>query len=175
MKLFLSFFLMSMSTLFTSCTETEITQTGDDYSIVHLGDSLPSFSVTASDGSVYSNRSLRGTVSIIIFFNTFCSDCRQELPQVNQLYQIYQHTPLVRLIAVSREETASDISSYWATHGLVIPYSPQSDRSVYSLFASQGIPRIYITDRQGYVRFLSSDTKMPDTIELSSHIHNLLP
>ena len=143
--------------------------------MIHTGNSLPAFSVTASDGTVYTDRSLRGTVAVIVFFNTDCSDCRKELPQINTAYKALLNNKLVRFIAISRAQIAADVAAYWSKEELGIPYSAQSDRSVYSMFATQGIPRIYIADPSGKIRFVSSDTDMPDAATLIGAIKQYLP
>jgi peroxiredoxin len=159
-----------------SCSESDVVHTsGEDYSVIHTGNSLPAFSVTASDGTVYTDRSLRGTVAVIVFFNTDCSDCRKELPQINTAYKALLNNKLVRFIAISRAQIAADVAAYWSKEELGIPYSAQSDRSVYSMFATQGIPRIYIADPSGNIRFVSSDTDMPDAATLIGAIKQYLP
>ena len=168
-------FLFSLLCILVSCTDTETTENTEDYSLIHVNDSLPTFSVETSDGTVYSDLSLRGSVAVIVFFNTGCSDCRQELPQIESFYEKYRNNPQVKLIAISREENAEDIAAYWNSAGFSFPYSAQTDRTVYSWFASQNIPRIYITDPEGRVRFLFSDTNMPDESVLSDAVKSCLP
>jgi hypothetical protein len=43
------------------------------------------------------------------------------------------------------------------------------------MFATQGIPRIYIADTSGKIRFVSSDTDMPDAATLVDAIKQYLP
>ena len=109
------------------------------------GDTLPSFRVTMNDGSKISSGNLRGKVSVIVFFHTGCPDCRQELPVIQRIYNLYGSSGDVTVCCISREESASGISAYWQENGLTMPYSAQEDRSVYSLFASTGVPRVYIS------------------------------
>ena len=55
------------------------------------------------------------------------------------------------MVAISREEGAESVAAYWKEHALEIPWSAQTDRSVYSLFASSVIPRIYFCTAEGIV------------------------
>lgn len=105
------------------------------------GDMLPEFTVVTSDGDTVTTASLAGTVSVITFFNTSCRDCQRELPKLQQA--MMEH-PDVRFLCIAREESAESIAAYWADHSFTLPYSPQSGRQVYSLFASSIIPRIYV-------------------------------
>ena len=87
---------------------------------------------------------------------------------------MYKSNDDFRLIGISREENGIDISAYWKSNGFDMPYSSQTDRTVYNLFAIRGIPRIYICNKQGRIVFASSDTDMPRVDVLSSHVKSLL-
>ncbi len=49
-------------------------------------------------------------------------------------------------VCISREEGEASVKAYWEENGFTMPYSAQTDRSVYNLFASSGIPRRYEAD-----------------------------
>ncbi len=120
--------------------------------IVNVGDALPAFTVLMNDGQSLSSSQLRGKPSLIVFFSTSCPDCQRELPLLNARY--LAHGMDTTFVAISREEGWESVSSYWQQQGLSLPVSAQSDRTVYSLFAKKGIPRIYISDAQGIIRSL---------------------
>lgn len=138
------------------------------------GDSLPSFSLTLSNGEEVSTRTLEGKVPVIVFFNTECPDCRKELPIVEEAWQEWQDNNLVVFMAVSREENEESVAKYWEEHKLTIPYSAQTGREIYSLFAPGVIPRIFIADKEGVITFTSDDTDMPDVETLSEAISRSL-
>lgn len=112
-------------------------------SYVRVGDKLPAFSVTMNDGQIISNDSLKGSFSLVMFFHTTCSDCQQTLPYIQQAYESF---PEVRFVLISRAETDDSLSAYWQHHQLTVPYSAQSDRQIYELFATSVVPRIYLCD-----------------------------
>ena len=113
-----------------------------------VGDALPTFSVTMNDGSTVSEQSLKENISLVMFFHTTCPDCQRTLPEVQRLYDEYKDNDTVRFVLISREQEASAIESYWTTNQLNMPYSAQTTREIYQLFASNRIPRIYISDRK---------------------------
>ena len=127
-----------------------------------VGDPLPVFSVEMNDGSVVSNETLRGKVALIIFFNTDCGDCRKEFPVVQKIWDTYKDSSMVRIVPIAREETEEEISQYWEKEGFTMPYSPQPNRDVYSLFAQSVIPRIYIASPDGIITAAFGDQDMPD-------------
>ena len=110
---------------------------------VKPGDRLPEFSVVMNDGSRLSTADLRGRESVIVLFNTDCSDCRRELPVIQELQDRNQG---LMIACIAREEGAAEIADYWHANGLTLSYSPQADRRVYNLFAESVIPRTYVAD-----------------------------
>lgn len=115
---------------------------------VAVGDRLPAFRVTLDDGTEYDS-SAPGP-SVIVFFHTGCSDCQRELPELDARYKAGAYDG-IRIVCISRAETAETVAPFWREHGLTLPYSAQPDRRIYDLFASSVIPRIYTTDERGIV------------------------
>lgn len=127
-----------------------------------VGDTLPPFSVTLNDGRMISAQGLRGKTAVIVFFNTTCSDCQKELPVVQQFYDEFKDDADVEILAIAREEDASDIYAYWQKNSLTIPWSPQPDRTIYNLFATSVIPRIFFVNPLGVITAAFGDKDMPD-------------
>lgn len=117
----------------------------EDGSLLHPGDPLPDFMVEMSDGRIVTTADLAGQPAAILFFTVSCPDCREFLPAMQRYYD---ERPEVTVICIGREEPAETVAAYWNDHRLTLPYSPQPDRRVYSLFARSGVPRLYIVDSQ---------------------------
>ena len=95
---------------------------------------------------------LTGKPSMIVFFNTACTDCRKELPIVQELFE--EFSDRANFMAISRAEGRESVAAYWEKEKLEIPYSAQTDRNVFALFAKTTIPRIYIADASGTVKYI---------------------
>lgn len=132
---------------------------------VRVGDRLPPFTVQTvmGDGTpgTFSTARLTGQ-TVIVFFHTACSDCQRELPRLNDYYQRHCDEQGFQMVAISREEEAESIAAFWQEQGLTLPYSPQPDRSIYSLFASSVIPRVYVCTAQGVVTQVYIEQLPPD-------------
>lgn len=140
---------------------------------IKTGDVLPDFEVVMNDGSVVNDDYLNGSISAVMFFHTSCPDCQQTLPRMQTIYDEY--TPKgVKIVLISRDEGESDIMSYWSENDLNMPYSAQNDRKVYELFATSRIPRIYISDKNGIVRYIYTDDPTPSYDELKSSFESLI-
>lgn len=138
-----------------------------------VGDMIPGFNVVMNDGTAVSDRSLMGSVSFIMFFHTSCPDCQQTLPLIRDIYDPYAQKG-VRFALISRYEGSEEIESYWAEHSFNMPYSAQKDRKVYNKFASSRIPRVYICDKDGIIRYIFTDDPIPTYDDLMSSIESLI-
>ena len=72
--------------LLTACINDSETD-GDAASIVNVGDPVPAFTLSGSDGSETASAALHGSVFILNFFDTGCPDCQKELQVLQQIYE----------------------------------------------------------------------------------------
>ena len=167
-------FLLISALLMVSCIKDDVR--GAD---LKVGDSLPDFEVVMSDGTTVSDDSLKGSVSVIVFFSTICPDCQQVLPVIQQIYDEYAQKG-VRFALISREQrkedkgTAEGVEAFWRQNNLTMPYSAQKDRHVYSKFASEAIPRVYICDKDGIIRYIFTDDPIPTYDDLMYSLESLI-
>ena len=138
-----------------------------------VGDRLPDFEVVMNDGSVVDDEILSEGVSVVMFFHTSCPDCQQALPRMQQIYDEYISKG-VYFAFISREESAVDIESYFNEKGLKLPYSAQNDRKVYEKFAQTRIPRIYICEKGGIIRYIFTDDPVPTYDLLKSSLDSVI-
>ena len=137
-----------------------------------VGDALPSFSVSMNDGTTITTTDLMGHSSVIMFFSVTCPDCQAELPVVQRLWNVTDRTA-VPIILIARGQRYEDIEPYWQSAALTMIYSPQSDWRVYNLFAKSRIPRIYINDSEGVIRYIHTDAPLPSFETLQEEIRSL--
>ena len=135
-----------------------------------VGDTIPDFTVLMNDGTSVTGASLRKGISIVMFFNTGCPDCRNTLPSVQQIYDEYSKEVLFALI--SREQGDDEIKQYWESQSYTMPYSAQTDRNVYHLFATTRVPRVYIC-KDGIIKYMYDDDPIPAYSDLKSNLQSL--
>lgn len=138
-----AFVLLAMAV--TGCVNDDEPVQGE--SLVNVGDEVPSFTVTLSDGSQFVSPCdfAARPLTRLLFFNTTCADCRREFERLKS------QPDTDNIICISRAESADDVAAYWQANGLTFVYAAVADRSVYSLFATSGIPRIYTVDAGGRI------------------------
>ena len=120
-----------------------------------VGDAIPDFSVVMNDNTAVTGSQLSSGVCCIVFFTTLCPDCRQVLPVVQKIYDEYVFNG-VRFVLISREEGSDTIAEYWSDQKFTMPYSAQTDRRIYELFAKTRVPRIYV-GKNGVIKSIFTD------------------
>lgn len=136
------------------------------------GETIPDFAVTMNDGSTVTSAALKEGVAVIMFFHTGCPDCRNTLPSVQRIYEEYSSEG-VKFVLISREEEDDSIRRHWDENGYTLPYSAQTDRSVYSLFASSRVPRVYVC-KDGTVTAAYHDSPIPSYEDLVSDLESVI-
>ena len=60
----------------------------------------PAFSLETPERKTVTSAQLRGHVVVLAFWATWCAPCRQELPDLQKVYERYKHNPNVAFFAV---------------------------------------------------------------------------
>lgn len=97
-------------------------------------------------------------VSLIVFFNPECPDCRQEMPIVQGLYEKYGKD--VAFLAIGRDMTARQIGDYFKEQEFDIPFREDPKRNLYRSFARMTIPRCYLSKDGTVLRIWKDDPVM---------------
>lgn len=119
---------------------------------------VPAFSVPGGDGTRFrSPDDFAGRTTLLVFFATWCPDCRAELPAVEACRTAVADDPGLAVVAIARggdgeyAQTAETVASYWRNEGFAMPWYLDRDRRVFDLFAEAGIPRIYVVGPDGTI------------------------
>lgn len=155
-----------VSVALPACINENVVNDEEPWSLAE-GDKCPDFQVTMNDGRVVTTSSLKKTTSMIVFFNTTCSDCRAELPVIQLVSDTLkaQNAP-VEILCISRNQSDESVASYWAENHLTLPYSAQETNDVYRLFATSTIPRIYIIGPDLKITATFADSPLPTAQQL---------
>ncbi len=116
----------------------------------------PDFSLATLGGTDVTLSSLRGSVVILDFWASWCKPCTRSLPALHALAARLADRGVV-FVAVSLDRTEAAARDYAAAHDLapesVLYGSLDEARAVKDLYGVVGIPRTFIIDREGWIRF----------------------
>ena len=171
MKRFFTCLMLASLFLATSCVFDK--DPSDEEYEMAIGDTIPDFTVTMIDSTVVTGADLRKGKALILFFHSDCPDCRGTLPSVQKVYDEYDSAD-VRIVLISREDTKESVESFWLENGLKMPYSAQNDRKIYEKFAATRIPRVYVNEKGGIIRYVFTDDPNPSYDEICTALENVI-
>lgn len=121
-----------------------------------IGQQVPYFEIETKDGMRKTTETLQGKVVLINFFATWCPPCRQELPEVQkQIWDKHKDRQDFEIVVLAREEGWDKLNPFLEQFDYTFPFYPDLNRKVYSLFATDTIPRNVIIDRNGKIIYQS--------------------
>lgn len=125
---------------------------------IEVGDVVPAFEVSDGKGNTFHSAAFRGKRSLLLFFDTTCGDCQREFPKIQEVWEAIRDKDDCLVITISRDQTYKETDLYWEAHNFTMPKYQDPDRSVYSLFATSVIPRIYIINEEGIVIWMAIES-----------------
>ena len=152
---YLLFYIISLLSL-TACIHEELPPEGG----FALEEGEPVFKVMADraiwlksmpDTGRVSKKDLGNKFALIIFFSTTCSDCQKAFPDISTLYHTYKDDPSVCVLLIARGETEEQVAAYFREHQYNMKFFADPDLNVYSLFADNTIPRVFLADKDGTI------------------------
>ena len=139
-----------------------------------VGDRAPAFTVQMADGTTRSSGELRGKVTVVSFFATWCGPCILELPHLQELYERHQGDDRFELLVIGREETTETVLAFVREHAWTFPAAADPERETFDLFAENGIPRVYVIAPDGTIAFQSIGFTEQGIARLEEAVDSLL-
>jgi len=120
------------------------------------GDKAPEFSYKTIDGKTIDISTLKGKVILVNFFATWCPPCNQELPVLQKkVWERYMNSKDFVLIILGREHSEEELIKWVKEKGYSMPFAPDPERKIYSMYAKESIPRNVIIGKDGKIAFQS--------------------
>ena len=113
----------------------------------------PDFTLRTMSGPNMRLAEQRGRVVMVNFWATWCGPCRQEMPQLNKLYEKYRGAGFV-LLGVNVDDDPRNAAEVAAKLGVKFPMLLDTDKKVSHLYDLASMPSTLLIDRDGKVRYL---------------------
>ncbi|WP_231427448.1 TlpA disulfide reductase family protein [Pedobacter sp. Leaf250] len=131
-------------------------QVTDDSSYTKVGDTAPNFKFEIEKGKSVDLANFKGKLILINLFATWCPPCNVELPLVQkQIWDKHKNNKNFHFFVFGREEGWDKLTPYKEKRGFTFPILPDVDRSIFSKFAKQSIPRNILIDQDGKIIYQS--------------------
>jgi len=146
-----------------------------DGTINKVGDKAPDFVCTTIDGKTIDTKEMRGKVIMINFFATWCPPCKKELPVLQKnVAEKYAGNKDFVLVVLGREHNMDEMNKYAEETGLKLPFAPDVERKIYSLYANVTIPRNVIIDKKGNISYQAIGYSEEEFKKIEDHLAGLL-
>ncbi len=119
------------------------------------GQKVSLFSGQALDGRTIDMRQLVGKKPVmLVFWASWCPSCREEVPKINQLYKKYRDQGMEFIgINVGYNDSVARARAFVKKTGMAYPVIFDKRGKISKMFAVQGVPTVFVTDRNGVIRF----------------------
>lgn len=139
----------------------------------HTDDKLTAsdFSLLDQYGNSHSLSQYRGKSVVLIFWATWCSDCMEELPDIEKLYAEYQNSqegPVILGVNTLNREPETDsegVADFMRKNSYTFPTLMDEDGKVFEAYNIRTYPTTYI---------ISSEGEITDCIKEVIHFEDIL-
>ena len=118
----------------------------------HLsGQDVPAFAVKTLDGEKLTQRDLKGKVTIVNFWNTWCIPCRQEAPALAEFYERHSNDADFVMLGIVRDDTRAAVERWVEKQGdgWTVAMDPGGDAAL--AFGTRGQPETFAIGPDGLV------------------------
>jgi peroxiredoxin len=116
-----------------------------------MASTAPDFALRSVAGANYRLSEHRGEVVALIFWASWCGDCRRELERFESLRVTYAPAGLV-VLSVSLDEEPARAATIAAAAGIDYPVLLDVGKEVSRAYVADRLPLIILIDRSGAIR-----------------------
>jgi len=132
---------------------------------LQIGSAAPRFeSLTNLSGQPLALDFAASPVTVINFWAPWCPSCREELPDLQAIWEEYEAQGLA-LLGITYDPDQATVQAAIDTYGLTYPIVLDPDAALSMQYQVTGVPQTYIVDRSGRITFIAIGAASYDDIE----------
>ena len=137
------------------------------------GAAAPSLALPTLEGDRVRLADFQGKVVLVNFWASWCEPCVREMPRLQQWHEQYSDDGLVVLgVNTLYQDSQPEVEAFVQKLGVTYPMLLDAEGEQSRRWLAQPLPRSYIIDRQGVVRWTRLGEVTEDNFE--AHIAPLL-
>ena len=155
------------STTTSTATTTATTTTAKEKSTTDLiGEAMPNVTIVTADSKEKTSADFKGKKTVYVAWASWCPDCQQELPILNELRQSYQDTiEFVPVNLLVKGETPEKAQAFLKEKGLEFNYYSDKEKSFQKALEIHSIPTMIFVDQEGNIKNVIDEVKDKATID----------
>src|SRR5580704_11015490 len=132
----------------------------------------PDFSAATLDGRTVSLADFRGQKKVVVsFWASWCGPCRLEMPSLIQFYKTnHRDTSDFEILAVSIDEDPKAAADFATAMKLNFPILVDPDQKIANAYQVEGIPTMFVIDKDGKVIYGRAGYDATMTFQLASEL-----
>lgn len=131
-----------------------------------VGLTAPDFALEDLSGYSVKLSDYRGQVVLLNFWASWCGPCREEMPDLEAVYQ--QYNGKVRILAVNLTNTQrsiDEVQKFLADNGYKMPVVLDKTGDVATTYLVRGIPTSFFIDSKGVIRLIVPGSMTKEMME----------
>ena len=145
--------------------------------IVKIGQQVPDFTATTTDGKTIRSADLKGKVVMLQFTASWCGVCRKEMPHIEaDIWKKYKDNKNFALFGVDLDEPLEKVVKFAKEIPVTYPLLLDPKGGIFYLFAEKeaGVTRNVIVDKTGKIVYVTRLYKDEEFQEMKKVIAELL-
>jgi cytochrome c biogenesis protein CcmG/thiol:disulfide interchange protein DsbE len=118
---------------------------------VNQGNRARDFTLETLEGAELSLQDYRGNVVLVNFWATWCTPCRDEIPDIQAAYEAYQDDGFV-VLGINVEEPQQRVEQFVAALGMTYPVLLDETGQILKMYRAIGLPMSVILDGDGVIQ-----------------------
>lgn len=121
---------------------------------LEAGTEAPDFVLKSMGGENLRLSEYRGDVVLINFWTSWCGDCRESMPALNDLYERYREVGF-QVLSINMDRKREDAAAMATSLGMRHPVLFDTGRKVSEEYDVDSLPLMLMVDREGVVRHVN--------------------
>ena len=170
-----------MSTLlatYTSIAQIPVKEVPAEYGyVIKIGNQIPEFSTTTTDGKKISTADFKGKVVMLQFTASWCSVCRKEMPFIEKdIWQKQKNNKNFALVGIDLDEPIEKVKKFREDIKITYPLALDPGGKIFGLVAEKkaGVTRNVILNKTGKIVYLTRLYKEDEFSEMVKVIETLI-
>lgn len=126
--------------------------------LVKIGQQVPDFKLTTTDGKTISIADLKGKIVMLQFTASWCSVCRKEMPHIEaDIWKKYKDNPNFALYGIDLDEPKETVEKFAKQIPVTYPLALDPKGQIFYTFAEKeaGVTRNVIIDKTGKIVYMT--------------------